>query len=198
MDVVELGGIRLHLLAVHPGLPFEADNTLRSLTRLAPAVVLGDVDTEDALNIRRAIGEKRAYAAGFVDALFESESRRRFGAGQRPEEHPLQAAARWSRDRNASFVPLRATGERPGIFMRRRGKKAVSGVEAKEPALFADAFARALVDARAWDPPSEIAAAHQRLLNALNEGRAPVVAIIQAHRRTLYEDAVLATGRIPA
>lgn len=198
MDVVELGGIRLHLLAVHPGVAYEADRTIQMLGRLAPAVILGDVDTGDALQIRRAIGEKRPYEPGFVDALFESESRARFARDARAVEHPLQAAARYARDRGAEFVPLRPMGARPGLLRRHRVKRAVANIEAKEPAAFADAFAHVLAERHAWDPASEIEAAHKRLLRALMDGRAPVVAVIQAHRRALYEDAVLATGRIPA
>lgn len=196
MDVVELGGARLHILRVHPGLPHEADRVTRELQRLAPAVVLGDLSTDDALRLRAALAAKKPFEPAFLDALFAEGSAERFAPEQKPAEHPLAAAARFARDRRADFVPLRPNGERPGFFARRRLKKRARGAGATAPEAFPGAFAKAL--AGHWDAASDVEAAHKRLVHALAEGRAPVVAVVQAHRADAYLAAVRATGRIPA
>lgn len=198
MDVVELGGIRLHVLRVHPGLPHEADRVSRELQKLAPAVILADVDTGDALRLRAALAEKKPFEAGFVDALFAAETFRRYAGDAKLPEHPLAAAAKFARDRRSEFIPLRAIVGKPGFFARRRARKAAERVEAPSHDAFGLAFANALTSAKAWDPASEIEAAHRRLVRALTEGRAPVVAIVQAHRADAYMGAVRATGRIAA
>lgn len=199
MDVVELGGVRLHLLSTFPGLPHEGERALRTLTRLAPAVILGDVDTSDALRIREALTHKKStFEPSFVDALFRDEAQRRFAPDVHPGEHPLVATARYARDRHAQFVPLRAIAARPGFLARRRAARALRHVEAKDPVAFAHAFELALAEADVWRAQEDVAPAHGRMLRALSDGRAPIIAVLQAHRQAAFEDAVLATGRIPA
>lgn len=198
MDVVELGGVRLHLLTAYPGLPGEADRVVRHLQRLQPAVILGDVDTDDALRMRAALASKKPFEPGFVDALFAAEARRRFAAESKAGEHPLAAASRYARDRGAEFIPLRALADKPGFLKRRRARKAVEALEAKDPDVFPEAFERALREADVWSADAEIEGTRKRMVRAVSAGRAPVVAILQPHRRPSFEDAVLATGRIHA
>lgn len=198
MDVVELGGVRLHLLGAFPGLPHEGERVVRTLTRLAPAVILGDVDTDDALRIRAALTQNKPFEPSFVDAFFRDEAHRRFAPKVDPGEHPLVAAARYARDRHAQFVPLRAIASRPGFLARRRAQRALRAAEAKDPAALAHAFEVALAQAGVWRAQDEVEAAHGRMLRALSDGRAPIIAVLQAHRQAAFEDAVLATGRIPA
>jgi len=78
MDVVELGGMRLHMLTAFPGLPGEGERVIRMLSRLGPAVILADVDTGDALRMRAALAAKKPFEPAFVDALFHDDARRRF------------------------------------------------------------------------------------------------------------------------
>lgn len=198
MDVVELGGIRLHLLRVHPGLPHEADRVTRELTKLAPAIVLADIDTDDALRLRGALGDKKPFEPAFLDALFADESFRRFAGDAKSAEHPILAAGRWARDRRSEFIPLRPIGKAPGLFARRKMRKTIEKLDAANHAAFPPAFVKALTDAKAWDPAPEVDAAHKRMLRALTEGRAPVVAIVQAHRSDAYLALARGTGRIPA
>ena len=196
MDVVELGGIRLHLLYAYPGLPGEADNVLRGLGRLGPAVILADLDTDDALRLKASLAAKRPYEPGFVDALFAEEARRRYGGNAKPGEHPIAAAARYARDRHAELVPLRPLGAKPGFFARRRARKAIGTLDVKDPAVFPDEFERTMRDAKVWDLDAE--AMRKRMVRALQDGRAPVIAVLQAHRRAAFEDVVLTTRRIAA
>jgi hypothetical protein len=167
MRTVELGGIRVHALVAHPGVPGEADRAAREVSLADPALVLADLDTESALRAVEAIGgARRPFEPAFVDALFARESARRFAgkaAGHAAfasrEEHPFVAVARVARNRNASFVALRPTPRPPGIFARMRAARAAEGATGGSP----EAFARGFAD-------------------ALDEGRAPVVAVLQAHR----------------
>lgn len=198
MDVVELGGIRLHLLHAYPGLPGEADQVLRGLAKLAPAIILADLDTEDALRLRAAMAEKRRWEPGFVDALFENETRRRYADDTKPEEHPVAAAARYARDRHVELLPLRALAPKPGFFARRRAQKAVASLEAADPAAFPATFQEALREARVWNADDAAESMRQRMQRALREGRAPVVAIVQAHRRAAFDEVVRSTRRLPA
>lgn len=198
MDVVELGGIRLHILRVHPGLPHEADRVTRELQKLVPAIVLGDLTTEDALQLRAALAKKEPYEAGFVDALFQDATRERYGgeAAASTLEHPLAAAARFARDRRSEFIPLRPIEKKPGWLKRRRARKAATRIVAPTFEHFPAMFVTAL--AGTWDPVAEVEAAQKRLLRVLADGRAPVVAIVQAHRAEAYLAAARATGRISA
>ncbi|HVM45534.1 MAG TPA: hypothetical protein VM582_06325, partial [Candidatus Thermoplasmatota archaeon] len=105
-------------------------------------------------------------------------------------------SARFARDRRAEFVPLRPIAPRPGLFARHRMRKAAKRAQSPSHEAFARAFAAAL--SHAWDPAAEVDAAQKRLVGALTEGRAPVVAVVQAHRAEAYLAAARATGRIPA
>lgn len=201
VQALELGGVRLHLLTLQPGLPGEADRVARELDALDPAVLAADADTDDALRLREAAAAHRQpFHPSFVDALYRDEVARRFGAGavRHHEEHPLLAAARFARSRKASLVPLRPVGGRPGFFARRRARAAAADATAGSPDDYADAFARALAAARAWDARAEVDAAQARLSRALTDGRAPVVALVQAHRARAFRDALAATRWIPA
>lgn len=202
MQVVELGGVRLHVLVTHPGLPGEADRVLQALRRLDPALVLADLDANDALALRKATAAGKPFAPGFVDALFAAESARRFAAEQRagakPAEHPLAAAARMARDKRADVIPIRPLAPKPGLFARSRARKATTRLDASDPEPFADAYVAALAQARVWERDAEVEAAHPRLLRALTDGRAPAVAVLQAHRAPAYLKALAATGRIHA
>lgn len=196
MEIVELGGVRLHILRAHPGLPHEADRVHRELVKLAPAVILGDLDTEDALRLRAALGEKKEFEPSFLDRVFADATYARFAGETKPQEHPLAAAARYARDRRAEFIPLRPMGKAPGFLARRRMRKGAQAIDAATPEAFAGAFEKAM--GKDWDAGAEVDAAHRRLVRALNDGRAPIVAVVQAHRAAAYADAVRATGRIPA
>ena len=196
MDVVELGGIRLHILRVHPGLPHEADRVARELQKLTPAVVLADLTTDDALQLRGALAEKKPFEPGFVDALFYDVTRARYAGEATTLEHPIAAAARFARDRRSEFIPLRPIEKRPGWLKRRRARKAAERAEAATFEHYPGAFVKAL--AGTWDPIADVEAAQKRLLRVLAEGRAPIVAVVQAHRHEAYLAAARATGRIPA
>lgn len=199
MDVFELGGIRLHLLVVEPGLPGEADRVHRELQRLAPAVILGDIDTEDALRLRAALAQKKGvYEPPFLDALFASEMTRRFAPESILGEDPIVAAARSARDRRAEFVPLRPASRTPGFFARRKLRKLVHAVPANDRAAYPAAFVAALTSAGAWDPAIDADAAQKHLARALTGGRAPVVAVVQAHRAAAFRALVQGTARIHA
>ena len=196
MDVVELGGIRLHILRVHPGLPHEADRVTRELQKLAPAIILGDLTTEDALQLRTALAEKTPYEPGFVDRLFYDATRERYGPDEKTTESPIVAAARFGRDRRSEFIPLRAIEKKPGWLKRRGMTKRAKKVDAPSFEHFPGAFVKAL--AGAWDPAVEVDAAQKRMLRVLAEGRAPVVAVVQAHRYEAFLAMARGTGRIPA
>lgn len=195
MDVVELGGIRLHILRVHPGLPHEADRVARELQKLVPAIVLGDLTTDDALQLRGALAQKKEFEPAFVDHLFYDETRARYGPDPKTTEHPIAAAARFARDHRSEFIPLRPIQRKPGWLKRRRARKAATRAEAASFEHFPRAFVEAL--AGTWDPVAEVDAAQKRLLRVLADGRAPVVAVVQAHRYDAYLAAARTTGRIP-
>lgn len=194
MDVVELGGIRLHILRVHPGLPHEADRVTRELQKLAPAIVLADLTTDDALQLRAALAEKKAFEPSFVDALFYEATRERYGPDAKTTEHPLAAAARFARDRRSEFIPLRPIEKRPGWLKRRAMTKLAKRLDAPTFEHFPGQLAKAL--AGRWDPATEVEAAHKRLVRVLADGRAPIVAVVQAHRYDAYLAAARATGRV--
>jgi hypothetical protein len=198
MDVVELGGIRLHLLTAYPGLPGEADRVVQALRRLGPAVILADMDTDDALRVRAALAAKKPFQPGFVDALFCAQAQRRFAPDAKRVEHPLAAAARYARDRHADLIPMRAIAPKPGFFLRRRARKIADAIARADVDAFPQAFERAMREASVWSPDAEIEAVRKRMMRVLAEGRAPVIAILQPHRRDAFEEAVLATGRIHA
>lgn len=184
METVELGDVRIHVVTAWPGLPGESDRVARELSRLDPALILADLDTEDALALQRVAAEPRPrFAPTFIDALFEEELARRFTAtGDTPAEHPFLGAARVARNRKAGFLPLRPHATPPGFFARRRARKAVAAIAPGKPEDFVPAYARALAREAAWDPVEDARAAQPRLRRALDDGRGPLVALVQAHR----------------
>lgn len=199
MDVVDLGGARLHVLTVLPGRPGEADRAYREVVRADPAVVLADMDTDECLRLLEALGrDKRPWALSFVDALAQDETHRRLGDGDSAGEHPLQAAARAARKAHASFIPLRPVAKDPGFLGRRRGRRAVREVADLPADELGPALAKALSGANAWSAAADAEAARPRLMRALTEGRAPVVAVLQAHRAPAYRDLLGLVGRVHA
>lgn len=199
MDVVDLGGARLHVLTVLPGRPGEADRAYREVARADPAVVLADLDTDECLRLLEAMGrDKRPWALSFVDALVEQEAHRRFGEGDAPGEHPLQAAARAARKTHASFIPLRPVAKDPGFLGRRRGRRAARELGDASAEDLGPALAKALGAANVWSAAADAEAARPRMMRALAEGRAPVVAVLQAHRAPAYRELLGLVGRVHA
>lgn len=197
VETVELGGIRVHVLVAHPGMPGEGDRLLGVLRKLDPAVVLADLDASDALRIRAALADRRGrYEPGFVDALYAEESRRRFAPDDAPHEPPMLSVARWARDRHIDMIPVRPLAAKPGFFARRRARKAARRAEAADPGSWPAAFAAAMRDAGA--PQGETDTAHKRVMRALGEGRAPVVLLVQAHRAESHLALLREQRRIPA
>lgn len=196
MDTIDLGAARLHLVVAHPGLPGEADRVVREIGRLAPVVVLADLGTDEGLRLREAVDRKTPFEPHYVDALFADESHRRFAGDAPRDEDPFVAAARDARAHKRSFVPMRASGGGLGLFARRRAKRAASEIAADTPEAFAGTFAEALWHAHAWDATPEAAAMQQRAVRTLQEGRAPVAALIQAHRAPAFRSILAETGRV--
>lgn len=183
MDTVDLGGVRLHVLAVWPGLPGEGDRVARELAALDPAVLLVDLDTDDALRLREAVGQpKGVFAPSFVDQLFHDEVVARYAKDALPGENPMLVAARVARNRGAATLPLRPTANRPGMFERRRARKAAAALPAADIKAFGPAFAAALAKADVWRAADDAEAMWPRLTRALTDGRAPLVCVVQAHR----------------
>lgn len=188
VQTVELGGIRLHVLTVHPGIPGEADRAAREVSLRDPALVLADLDTEEGLRVLEALGtSRRRFEPSFVDALFAGETARRLGAASLREDHPLVAVARVARNRNAAFIALRPPSKPLGLFLRLAAR---SRARAIAPGLDAEAFTSAFVTALqargAFDADAQARAAQPRLESALADGRAPVVAVVQAHRAAAF------------
>lgn len=197
METVELGGVRLHVLTAYPGLPGDGERLTRALAKLDPAVVLLDVDTDDALRLRDSVGDARTpFHPSYADALLAEEMRRRFAPDADAGEHPLVTAARATRDRKASLVPMRPLAKRPGFFARRRGAKAARDARGADPDDLGVGLAEALKSAGVWDAQADVEAAKKRVLRALTEGRAPVAVVVQAHRAAPFLEALHATGRI--
>lgn len=200
METVELGDVRLHVVTTWPGLPGEADRVAREVSRLDPALVLADLDTESALRLQQASGDaKGRFEPSFLDALFEEEVARRFSQAAGPRaEHPFVGAARVARNRKATFLPLRPKGDEPGFFARRRARKAALAIPQGAVEAFAPAFSAAMASARAWDPAREVASCEPRVRRALEEGRGPLVVLVQAHRAPALVEQLRATRRIRA
>lgn len=197
MDTVDLGGVLLHVLPVWPGLPGEADRVAREIGALDPAVVLADLDTDDALRLREGLGKgKGEFAPSFVDQLFHDEVVARYAKDALPGEHPILAAARVARNRNASLVPLRPTADKPGLFDRRRARKGAQAVGAVDLKSFGPAFAAALAKEDVWSAEADAEAAWPRLTRALTDGRAPLLCLVQAHRAAPLLDRLNRTRRI--
>jgi hypothetical protein len=199
METVELGDVRVHVVTTWPGLPGESDRVARELGRLDPAVLLADLDTEDALRLQKGAGEPRPrFEPSFVDALFQEEVARRFSDGKTPAEHPFLGAARVARNRKAGFLPLRPQGKAPGFFARRRARRAALEVQAGSVEAFAPAFAEAMKREAVWDAAEDATSAQPRLRRALEEGRGPLVALVQAHRAPQMVEALRASRRMRA
>lgn len=196
MDTLDLGGIRLHVLVAWPGLPGESERVARAAAGLDPAIVLADLDTAAALRLREALaGPRPRVEPSFVDGLFAERVRERFGQGE-PLEFPFLALGRMARDRRWDLVPLRPAEARPGFFARRRLARRAARADAPALEAMPAAFAAALEGA--WDPAQDALAAEPRLRHALGEGRAPVLAVLQAHRAEAMLRRIEALGRIPA
>lgn len=196
METVELGDVRVHVVTTWPGLAGESDRVAREVGRLDPALLLADLDTEDALRLQKGASDARPrFEPSFVDALFQSEVARRFSDGKTPTEHPFLGAARVARNRKASFVPLRPQGKAPGFFARRRARRAASELQAGAIEAFGAAFAQAMAREGVWDPAADAEAAAPRLRRALEEGRAPLVALVQAHRAPQLVEALRGSRR---
>ena len=200
MDTVDLGGTRLHVVAALPGVPGDAERVLGELNGLDPAVVVADLDTDECLRLLESLGRSsRPYALSYVDGLLLEELARRFGRGERPGEHPMVAGARWARGHGRPFIPLRPVTPDPGWLARRRGRAAVRALpEGLAPRAFADAFARVLADVKAWRAEEDVERAQARLHRALVDGRAPVAALVQAHRVAPLLRSLRSIGRVPA
>lgn len=199
METVELGDVRLHVLTTWPGLSGESDRVAREVARLDPALVLADLDTDAALRLQHAAGQaKGAFEPAFLDALFQGEVARRFADAAPPGEHPFLGAARIVRNRKASFLPLRPSAAEPGFFARRRARKAALAIPSCTVERFGPAFAEAMAGADAWDPAADVASSEARVRRALEEGRGPLVALVQAHRAPAYVDQLRSTRRIRA
>jgi hypothetical protein len=196
METVELGDVRLHVVTTWPGLSGEADRVAREVSRLDPALVLADLDTESALRLQVASGDAKVrFEPAFLDALFEQEVARRFTEAGPHGEHPFLGAARVARNRKATFLPLRPKGDAPGFFARRRARKAALAIPDCKVEAFAPAFSAAMASAGAWDPAKEVASCQPRVRRALEEGRGPLVVLVQAHRAPALVEQLRATRR---
>lgn len=183
METVELGDVRLHVVTTWPGLAGESDRVAREVSRLDPALVLADLDTEDALRLQQASGQRQPrFEPSFLDALFQAEVARRFSDGDVPSEHPFLGAARVVRNRKATFLPLRPRAEGLGFFARRRARKAAAAIPPTKVEDFGAAFASALTREGLWDAAGDVAASEPRVRRALDEGRGPLAVLVQAHR----------------
>lgn len=200
MDTVDLGAARLHVVTALPGLPGDADRVLREIASVDPAVILADLDTDECLRLIESLGRSnKPYARAYVDDLLEEELNARFGEGRRAGESPMVAAARHARKHHASFIPLRPVTSDPGWLARRRGRKAVRALPAGlDPLDLADAFAIALRERKVWRAEEDVAASQPRLHRTLTDGRAPIVALVQAHRVAPFLLSLRAVGRVPA
>lgn len=178
METVELGGARLHVLSAWPGVPGESDRIAREIAKLDPAIILADVDTRAALTLRET-----AFAPSFVDRLFAEEAKRRFAPETRGlPEHPLVAAGRIARNKKLTLMPMRPSAKEPGFFARRRATKAIRGIAEIPQDAFPQAFADAARAAGVFDAGADADASQPRLAQALGEGRAPVLALLQPQR----------------
>lgn len=201
MDTVDLGGARLHVVTAFPGIPGDADRVLREVAALDPPVVLADLDTDETLRLLEALGRSsKPYATSYVDGLLQEELQRRYADGGRVGENPLVAAARDARRHHRTFIPLRPITPDPGWLARRRGRSLVRALPEGDldPRAFADAFARVLADAKVWRAEADVEASQPRVHRALLDGRAPVVALVQAHRALPFLASLRAVGRVPA
>ena len=176
MDLVEFGGARLHVHVAMPGIPGEADRVKRAIASLDPAIIVADIDTQEALSLRTQ------FVPSFVDGLVAHEANRRFAKGDPAGDHPLVATARLASTHKADLIALRPTAKRPNFFARRRAAAALVEISADDPRSFAIEVSPALAKAQVWRAREDAEAALPRLERALDGGRAPVAIVTQAHR----------------
>jgi len=177
VDVLDLAGAgRVHVHVALPGLPGEGDRVKRAIAALDPAILILDLDTHEALSLRKE------FQPGFVDALAADALNQRFAKGDKAGDHPFVVAARQASARKAELVALRPHGKAPGFFARRRAVRAVAALAHDDPAAFARAVPAALAGAQAWDAREDERAGVPRVERALQGGRAPVVLVTSAHR----------------
>lgn len=200
METVDLGGVRLHVVVTTPGLPGEAARVVKALASIEAAAILTDMDTDECLRLLEALGRaNRPYALSYVDGLFQEQVRARYAPHERASEHPFLDVARYARKTRASLIPMRPVTADPGWLARRRGRKVASLIpETVEPGALGPAFADALAGAKVWRAEDDARAAQTRLLRTLAEGRAPVAAVIQAHRAPATLAWLRAERRVPA
>lgn len=176
------------MLRVHPGLPGEADRVAREIARVEPGTLLVDLDTESALRLVELKGKgARKFTPSFVDALYQSATHARFAKGMDAELHPLAAAHRSARANKADFIALRAPPREPGIFSRWSLRRDIKGIaDSSDPDAFTRAFTARLVKRGALDPASDVKGMAPRLESALDSGRAPYLALMQAPRADAF------------
>lgn len=193
METVELGAARLHLHVAWPGIPGEGDTLRRIVAQVDPAMVLLDVDTKDALALRRGRFEPQ-----FVDELFSEALVAQFGKGDPAGEHPWVGVAQAAHKAKAALVALRPHARGPWLLARRRARQEAARIHAPDAEAFSRAFAVRLHDARIWSAQEDAEAAVPRLERALADGRAPVLAISPAHRAPALLAAVRTIRRVRA
>lgn len=188
VQTVELGPLRLHALRIHPGVPGEADRVAREIARVDPGTLLVDLDTDAALRALEAKGPAAAsFRPGFVDGLYYDATRERFAKQVAREPHPLVMALRTARTHRTDFIALRTPGDEPGFFARAGARRAISRIgEDQDAEAFTRAFASTLVKRGAFDPAADVAGMMPRLENALDSGRAPFLALMQAPRADAF------------
>lgn len=200
MDTVDLGAARLHVVTVVPGLPGDADRVLREVAAADPAVILVDLDTDETLRLLESLGRSsKPYASSYVDGLLREEVARRFTKGRHGGDHPLVAAARHARAHHIMFIPMRPITRDPGWLARRRGRHAARALpDELDPVAFADAYARVLGRLKVWRVQEDVARAEARVHRTLLDGRAPVLALVQAHRVAPFIESLRTVGRVAA
>ena len=148
-----------------------------------PAVVHADLDTCDALRHREAVSKpKPLFEPPALDAIFHEEVVKRFAHEALPGEHPILAMGRVARNKNAVIIPLRPTAKKMGFFHRRKARKVAEAIPETKLPDFGPTFAAAMHAADLWSAEDDAELAWPRVTRALTDGRAPLVALVHAHR----------------